>query len=70
MLGYTLPSEFLKTIKVDKIRFYVSAQNPVTWFKYNGFSPELGNQSVSDMGIDNNVYPVSAVYNFGVNVKF
>ncbi|NUY82211.1 TonB-dependent receptor [Flavobacterium sp. MAH-1] len=69
-LGYTLPQSFLDRIKIDRLRFYLSAQNPVTSFKYNGFSPELGNQSIENAGIDNNVYPLSAVYSFGLNLNF
>lgn len=69
-LGYTLPKTFLEKIKIDRLRIYISAQNPFTSFKYNGFSPELGKQNVENMGIDNNVYPLSAVYSFGINLNF
>ncbi len=69
-LGYTLPESFLKTVKLDRLRVYVSAQNPFTSFSYNGFSPELGKQGVTDAGIDNNVYPLSAIYSFGINLNF
>jgi len=69
-LGYTLPKSLLERVKIDRLRFYVSAQNPVTAFKYNGFSPELGKQSIENAGIDNNVYPLSAVYSFGLNLNF
>ena len=69
-LGYTLPSDLLEKLKIERLRFYVSAQNPVTSFKYNGFSPELGRQNIENAGIDNNVYPISAVYSFGLNLNF
>ena len=69
-LGYTIPQTFMGKAGIDRLRVYVSAQNPFTSFDYNGFSPELGNQNVENMGIDNNVYPLSAVYSFGVNLNF
>jgi len=69
-LGYSLPKNILEQAKIDKVRIYVSAQNPLTIFKYNGFSPELGSQNIEDAGIDNNTYPLSAIYSFGINVSF
>ncbi|RYF45268.1 MAG: SusC/RagA family TonB-linked outer membrane protein, partial [Chitinophagaceae bacterium] len=70
-LGYTLPSSLLNRWKMNRIRFYVNAQNPVTWTKYTGFSPEiLGSALPTEAGVDINVYPMYATYNFGVNVTF
>lgn len=69
-LGYTLPTSILDRVKIDKLRLYVSAQNPFTSFKYNGFSPELGNQSLENLGVDNNAYPLTAIYSFGINLNF
>ncbi|PTX21250.1 TonB-linked SusC/RagA family outer membrane protein [Pontibacter mucosus] len=68
-LGYNLPESVVSTLKMRNLRVYINAQNPVTWFKYNGFSPEVGGAPVSQ-GIDRNVYPLSATYNFGVNATF
>jgi len=45
-------------------RIYVTAEKPLTVFKYNGFNPEVPN------GIDRQFYPVPAVYTVGVNLKF
>lgn len=68
-LGYNLPEGVVNTLKMRNLRVYVNAQNPVTWFDYNGFSPEVGGAPISQ-GIDRNVYPLSATYNFGVNATF
>lgn len=68
-LGYTLSNAMNSKLKADRVRFYVNAQNPFTFFKYNGFSPEVGGDPTNG-GIDNGVYPLSATYNFGVNVTF
>lgn len=69
-LGYSIAKNLLDRTKIEKLRFYLSAQNPFTAFKYNGFSPELGNQSIENLGVDNNAYPLSAIYSFGINLNF
>ena len=75
-LGYTLPNVYASKLGIQKLRIYINAQNPVIFTKYTGFSPEVG-ASVENgggapgtIGIDNNVYPISAIYNCGVNVTF
>ncbi len=71
-VGYTLPQNTLNQWKIQKIRIYANAQNPLTLFKYSGFSPEIlsNDKSPINAGIDNNVYPLSATYNLGLNVNF
>lgn len=81
-LGYTLPESASRKIGLPYLRVYVSAQNPFTFTKYNGMSPEIAsvesNRQFADIGlfrsteqgIDNQVYPLSSIYYFGVNIKF
>ncbi|PIF46423.1 TonB-linked SusC/RagA family outer membrane protein [Chryseobacterium sp. 52] len=69
-VGYNLPQAFNKAMSITKLRLYVSAQNPWTSFKYNGFSPEILNTDRVQMGIDNNIYPISAIYTIGMNLTF
>lgn len=68
-LGYTLPGALLSKIGLKKIRIFANAQDPLNIFKYKGFSPEVGG-GPTEAGIDANVYPLYATYNFGVNVTF
>ncbi|TFF38279.1 SusC/RagA family TonB-linked outer membrane protein [Mucilaginibacter psychrotolerans] len=68
-LGYTLPTALAKKAAMQKVRFFANAQNPISFFKYRGFSPEIGG-APTNAGIDNSVYPLYATYNFGVNVTF
>jgi len=68
-LGYTLPGNVLKSLGVQSIRVFANAQNAINIFGYKGFSPEIGG-GVLNQGIDANVYPLYATYNFGVNVTF
>lgn len=68
-LGYTLPTELLKKVQIEQLRFYVNAENPFTFTKYNGFSPEVSGTPIMS-GVDRNTYPLSSVYSFGVNLTF
>ncbi len=67
-LGYTFPK--FKNSGISQLRIYVNAQNPITWFPYRGFTPEVPAESPSKAGIDQSVYPLYATYNFGVNLTF
>lgn len=71
-LGYTLPTQLLTKLKIQKIRIYANAQNALNFFSYRGFSPEIQSQNGSPLnaGIDSSVYPQYATYNFGLNVTF
>lgn len=74
-IGYTLPTQLMSKWKMQKIRVFANAQNPVNLFGYKGFSPEIGkptvgNYSPTSAGIDANVYPLYATYNLGLNVTF
>ncbi|HND87077.1 MAG TPA: SusC/RagA family TonB-linked outer membrane protein, partial [Saprospiraceae bacterium] len=57
-LGYTLP----RMPRQSSMRLYVTAQNPFIWTRYSGLNPEVGN------GIDNNPYPWSRTYVFGLSL--
>jgi TonB-linked SusC/RagA family outer membrane protein len=68
-LGYTLPTAMTSRWKMNRVRFYLNAQNALNFFSYTGFTPEVGG-GPTNAGIDNSIYPLSATYNFGVNVSF
>jgi TonB-linked SusC/RagA family outer membrane protein len=69
-LGYNILS--LKKYKISSLRIYSALQNPFNFFKYKGFSPEVVSYQGNPLnsGIDAGVYPLSAIYNFGINVTF
>jgi TonB-linked SusC/RagA family outer membrane protein len=69
-LGYTVPGDVMSKWKMQKLRVFANAQNPLTLFKYSGFSPEIPASSPINSGIDNSIYPLSATYNVGLNVTF
>jgi iron complex outermembrane receptor protein len=47
-----------------KLRVYATVQNPFVLTGYSGIDPEVFS------GIDNNLYPRSRTFIFGVNVGF
>ena len=61
-LGYNVPKSFTDKLKIDRIRFYLSAQNLVTIksSKFSGADPE-------NPGFN---YPIPLNVTFGLNVSF
>ena len=70
MFGYSLPDNIVNKLNLQKMRVYVKATNLLTLTKYSGYSPEVGGGDVLSNGIDYGIYPISAVYSFGINVTF
>lgn len=68
-IGYTISDKLAKRVAFRSARIYVNAQNPLTIFGYNGFTPEIGGSPIST-GIDESTYPLSAIYTFGINASF
>ena len=65
-LGYT----FRNVFGAGSVRVYLSAQRPLTLFRYNGFTTEIGGSPIAT-GIDSSsVYPMQAIYTAGVNLNF
>ena len=58
-----------KVLGVENLRIYVSAQRPFTYFRYNGFTPEVGGSPI-ESGIDRSVYPMQAIYAIGLKANF
>lgn len=68
--GYTLPKTLTNRVAMQQVRIYVKGTNIYTFSKYTGYTPEIGSYDVLSNGIDNGVYPISAVYSIGLNVTF
>lgn len=63
-LAYNIKGKQLFGTQVPNARISLTADRPLTVFKYNGFNPEVAN------GIDTQTYPVPAVYTIGLNINF
>lgn len=63
-LAYNIKGKQLFGTQVPNTRISLTADRPLTIFKYNGFNPEVAN------GIDTQTYPIPAVYTIGLNINF
>ncbi|MGO3307331.1 MAG: SusC/RagA family TonB-linked outer membrane protein, partial [Sphingobacterium sp.] len=60
-IGYTLPSSILQKAKLSKVRFYLTAENPLVWTKmFESYDPEK---------IDPMAYPIQKTFAFGLQIN-
>ncbi len=69
-IGYTLPAKVAKRLLMQSIRIYVSADNLLTFTKYDGFDPEIASHSYTTIGVDKGIYPQSRTISIGANISF
>ncbi|MCU0377304.1 MAG: TonB-dependent receptor [Bacteroidales bacterium] len=71
-LGYTLPAEIVRKVKLQNLRFYVSAYNVFVLTNYSGFDPEVSTRrnTVLTPGLDYSAYPKSRQIIYGLNLTF
>ncbi len=66
-IGYALPASILNTLKLNKVRFFVSGENMLTFTKMaNMFDPE----TTGGYWGSGKIYPLQKVLAIGMNVKF
>ncbi len=70
ILGYTIPPSVSARLGLEQVRIYFKGSNMFTLAAYTGYTPEIGGFDVLSNGIDYGVYPIAAVYSFGLNVNF
>lgn len=61
-IGYNLPAEFLKRVKLETFRVYLSGTNLLKLSKFDLWDVEMGGNGLG--------YPLQRVYNLGVNISF
>ncbi len=71
-LGYSLPTKWINTVKLTRLRLYVSGQNLYVFTPYKGLDPEIGaiNQNVFLSNIDLGRFPSPRTITFGINAEF
>jgi len=76
-LGYTVPKNLLKKLKIDNIRIYASIYNVLTVTGYSGVDPEVNTNSAMSSsvtypttGLDWGTYPRARSYTIGINLNF
>lgn len=65
-IGYTFKNIKFGSYTMPSIRLSLTADRPLTLFKANSFSPEISDSE----GWDTEVYPLTATYTFGIQLKF
>lgn len=78
VIGYSLPKELLKKATISNLRFYVQAENLLTFTKYTGLDPEITNMETGTSdpggdlrrGLDAGGWPTTMRLLFGVNFEF
>jgi TonB-linked SusC/RagA family outer membrane protein len=66
--GYTFPQYLTRKISIDRLRLWIGAENLLTFTKYDGFDPEIGDQQIGVSMMGN--YPVARMINCGVGISF
>ncbi len=71
-LAYEVPVSVLSKARLTKAQIYGNIQNVVTFTKYSGLDPQIGNfnQSARMMNVDMGRYPSPRVFTLGVNIDF
>jgi hypothetical protein len=74
-LGYNVAPSMLSKIKLKALRIYVSSDNLLTFTKYTGFEPEVGDYTNGQSspffwGVDLATYPQARTIIGGVNITF
>lgn len=70
-VGYTLPESLTGVVGIQSIRIYVGGQNLLTFTKYSGLDPEIGNlHSDLSAGVDLGTYPQVRTIQAGAKIVF
>ncbi|MEX6686355.1 TonB-dependent receptor [Danxiaibacter flavus] len=69
-LGYTIPARALKTIGFSSAQISLSAQNLITFTKYQGLDPEFVNTNIFQKGFDNFAFPNLKTYTVSLQFGF
>lgn len=73
-IGYTLPADITKNLKLERLRIYFTGVNLLTFTNYDGWDPEASydvnaNNSLN-AGIDFYSAPPAKTFTVGINVDF
>lgn len=72
-LGYSLPSEWIGRLGLEKLRIYAQASNVFTLTGYSNPEPEVGGENPTDVtsfAIDEGTFPTPREFLAGVNLTF
>ncbi|MFN4762008.1 SusC/RagA family TonB-linked outer membrane protein [Gillisia sp. Q332] len=68
-VGYNFSENISDRLSVESLRLYVQGTNLFTITGYDGLDPEIQSFNSLNLGIDDNIYPISQILTLGVNIK-
>lgn len=68
-IGYNFSENISDRLSIESLRLYVQGTNLFTITGYDGLDPEIQSFNSLNLGIDDNVYPISQILTLGVNIK-
>ncbi len=76
-LGYTFRNIFPQSDRKSSLRISFTADRPFSFFSYNGFTTDVGEQIDAEKGtvskaagIDQQTYPLASTFSFGVRLTY
>lgn len=72
-IGYTLPASLPQKLYMSKVRIYLTGQNLLTFTKYSGADPEIGQideDNTLSRGVDIGTYPQARTITGGISITF
>ncbi|MFT4092935.1 MAG: TonB-dependent receptor [Niabella sp.] len=71
-IGYNLPGDILRKLRLQRCRITLSAQNLFTWTKYTGYDPDVsvGRYGALTPRLDYSAYPQSRTISGGIDITF
>jgi hypothetical protein len=69
-LSYDLPARWLERIKMNRLRIYFTGRNLMTFTKFGGMDPELGDGTYNPSGNSISDTPLQKEFTFGINIGF
>lgn len=71
-IGYTLPQNWTKKIRLQRVRIYATGTNLFCLTPYSGYDPEVDTRRATPLtpNVDYSAYPKSTGWVFGINLSF
>ena len=71
-IGYTLPEELVRKVRLSSVRVYITGGNLFCFTRYSGYDPEVDTRRKTPLtpGVDYSAYPKSRSCVAGVNITF
>lgn len=69
-IGYNIPSDVVKKMRLGRLRVSASVNNLLTITKYGGLDPQVAGAADTNFGIDLGNFPTTRQFTVGVNVGF